>query len=115
MFVAESETYRAALKRRAAGRGAAPARGTYRQSMLATFSFASGRARALALEQAAAAGDLADAPEALAAAVDADIALLAEALADEGGLTRQAQAARGVGGRCCLPGRCRATAPAAAL
>ena len=51
--------------------------------MLATFSYADGRSRALALEQAAAAGDLTDAA-ALAAAVDADIACLAKALAAEG-------------------------------
>ncbi|MEZ7911708.1 MAG: Hpt domain-containing protein [Propionivibrio sp.] len=84
MFVAESETYRAALKDALATGDAALLRREAHtvKSMLATFSFASGRARALALEQAAAAGDLAEAP-ALAAAVDADIALLAEALADE--------------------------------
>ena len=85
MFVAESETYRAALKDALATGDAALLRREAHtvKSMLATFSYADGRSRALALEQAAAAGDLSDAA-ALAAAVDADIACLAKALAAEG-------------------------------
>ena len=84
LFVAESDNYCQALMDALASGDAGVLRREAHtiKSMLATFSFASGRARALALEQAAAAGDLADAP-ALAAAVDADIALLAKALADE--------------------------------
>ena len=85
MFVAESGTYRAALQAALATSDAAQLRREAHtvKSMLATFSYADGRSRALALEQAAAAGDLSDAA-ALAAAVDADIACLAKALAAEG-------------------------------
>lgn len=84
LFVADSESYRQSLRVALAGGDAGELRRVAHtvKSVLATFSFAEGRAQAWALEQAAAAGDLVQAAP-LVAATDAALGDLAVALAHD--------------------------------